>query len=253
MQAGFRGLARVGIPLSKIIPKEVGELIKTLVKLSPPKDRAKSVKKTTDTIQRRFELVGLAHNAKLGDGQMSKTGVEWVSVSPNWLKGAAPDLDMRKADVQTLRKLYYTTTKRGNIKKDFRFPRQHQRVLIVQRIITTPAKVKAVARKVAANFGRLKAGWLVSVFRGAIRLSGGNQPPTWVTKHSRGARGDYDPTKLSHPTTPSFTIMNRAKGVSQRTVIDVARAAIKVRGQAMLKNAHQYFKGKKRVADYAST
>lgn len=251
LNAGLRGLARVGIPLGKIIPKEMGELIKTLVKLSPPKNKAKSSQKTTDHIQRRFELVGMEHNAKFGDGQMSKTGIEWVSVNHNWLRGAAPDLDMRKADVPALRKLYYSTTKRGNVKKDFRHPRTHQRVLLVQRIITTPAKIKALARKVVGNYGRLKAGWLVSVFRGPIRLAGANMPPAWVTKHQAGAKGAFE-NRLNSVQTPSFTIMNRAKGVSQRTVIDIARMAIKVRLQSMLKNAQLYIRGKKNIADYAN-
>lgn len=250
LHAGLQGLARVGIPLGKLIPKEMGELIKTLVKLSPPKDRAKSSKKTTDSIVRKFELVGMEHNAKLGAGQISKTGIEWVSVDKNWLKGAAPDLDMRKADVPTLRKLYYSTTKRGNVRRDFRHPRTHQRVLLIQRIITTPAKIKQLARKVVGNYGRLKAGWLVSVFRGPIRLFGANMPPAWVTKHSSGALGAYE-NKLNNAQTPSFAIMNRAAGVSKRAVLEIANAAIKVRAKAMMANAKHYLKGKKNIADYA--
>lgn len=243
-----RGINRlvnqIGLNAKYVVHKEVGELIKTLVKISPPRDRNKAMAKTRDTVMRRFELVGLEVHPAFHTGKISSTGIEWYSVDRNWLKGMAPENDMRKASTLELRKVYYSTTKRGNLKKDFQHPRASQRVLLTQKIVTTKKQAAAVAKKIVGNYGRLKAGWLKAVFSGVISLGGKFMPPAWVTKHREGARGRFI-NGLSVPGNPHFEIANFAKGVTHRNSTYWTNQAVKIRAKAMAANAKLILAGKK--------
>jgi len=245
--AGMRGLANIGIPMSKVVKKETGELIKTLVRQSP----AANAKKIKDDVMRRFELQSSAVKPEF-DGMKTSSGMNWISVNKNYLVGVAPDLDMRKATPDELKSVMYSITKKGRIRKEFKHPRKLQKVLLLQRIVSKAATVKKLALQKAGNRGRLKAGWLSAVVGGVITLAGGSLPPDWVKKHATpGKMKGRHESGLQNQNFPSFTIANFAKGVRNGATLRTVNLALKIRAKAMAANAATYFKGKKKLSDYA--
>ncbi len=245
--AGLRGLANLGIPMSKVIREETGQLIKTLVNISP----AAKARRIQDDIKRKFEWLGMdIVNPKL-EGQQSGSGIKWVSVNKHYLTGVDPVTDMRKASVEELKQLSYKVTNKGRrIRKDFTDPRTHQKVLILTKLLTKQKTVNALANAKAKNRGRLKAAWLPAIRDGVIKIGGRLMPPQWVTRHARGARGDYL-NQLSDPKNPSFTIMNRAKGLKLLAESHFVERALEIRAKAMVANVAGFFKRGKNLADYA--
>ncbi len=248
--AGMRGLARIGIPMAKIVKKETGELIKTLVNVSPAAD----ARKIKDDITRKFELQRLDINPKFPPGKTSKTGLQWVSVNEHYLTGISPTLDERNASVEELKQLSYHITKKGRIRKPFMHPRTDQKVLLLAKILTKESTVKRLAAAKAKNRGRLKASWMAAVRDGKIVLSSGRlMPPQWVKNHvNSGIRG-YARDNTNSDTSPSFTIASYAKGLKFRAERFFVQNALNIRAKAMAQNAANYFKRKKNVADYART
>lgn len=254
MNAGIAGLIdRVGLNSAVVVAKEMGELIKTLVRISPPKDP----KKTGESIRRN--VIGKFEMAKHGgyrgfeetSGKVGASGIKWYSVDEKFLRGVKPESDRRDASADDLYRVYHRLTKKGRMIFPFRHPRRRQRVMISQKILTRDKTVDKVIVRVKGHRGRLKAGWLVSVLRGAIKITGANMPQKWVTKHLNSkTRGDFI-SGLNNKRFPSFTIMNRAKGISNAVATGFVNAAVKIRVKAMAANALLFMRGKKRLADYA--
>lgn len=243
---GMRGLVRnAGINAKVVVKKETEELIKTLVRISPAADP----KRVRHEIMRKFELQSTPHPAL--EAKKSGSGVNWYNANRDFLFGVTHELDQRNASVSELKELLYKFTKRGYIRKDFKIPRRHQKVLIVQRILTKEATVKKLANHKAQNVGRLKAGWLAPVMRGALQLTGGNRPPKWATRHmNHGLRGDFV-NLLARPGKPEFTVSNFSKGVIHPRMRWFVKKAMEIRAAAMVQNALLYMKGKKNIANYA--
>lgn len=248
-----RGLARyqtqLGLDAKLVMKKELAELVKTLVKISPPKDRSKSMRNVKAKVDSRF--TGLREQSNLfnsvTDVTTSKCGLKFWSANSKYLFGGAPDSDKTKANLTELRAIYYRTQKLSGshrIVVPFRSPRRLQRVAITTRVITLQKQVKALGNRIAKNFGRLKAGWLAPVVRGAVSLSGQYTPPDWVTRHKNGLRGDFI-NQLEQPQSPAFTIINRAKGVSGSQSKYFVGQALKIRAKAMKANAALILAGKK--------
>lgn len=249
---GLAGLirdARISAPV--VVKKETGELIKTLVKLSPP-DKPKTTRDAiTARIRRKFLAASVA--TERGHNMVSEDGTIYYRSDSNFLFGVAADRDLRRASVEELKAAYYsikTVDGATRIVYPFRKRKGRQRVAILQNILTREATVKKLIAKLRNHVGRLKAGWLVASLHGAVRLTGSNLPPKWVTRHAAGARGTFiDGT--GNKEFPTFTIANSAKGISQRRVNEIVQIAVNLRGKAMAKNATFFMKGKKRIADYA--
>lgn len=253
--AGMRGLitkCRISAPV--VIRKEAGELIKELILRSPPK----SPKKTRDSIESgiksKFASIADSQNSDTswmsGGWKVGPSGIRWYYVDSNFLHGVAPQRDMRKASVADLARLRFQITKSG---KRLNVPikgHEKQRALIYQTILTKRGTVTKLISKIKENVGRLKAGWLVAVNRGQVSISGAKMPPQWVTKHSAGARGDTI-NNLSVPNKPSFTIINYAKGITQKGMDLIVQLAVKSRAASMATNTRLILAGKKRLADYA--
>ena len=248
-------LNRAKISAPRVIEKETGELEKTLVRLSPPANLAKSRARLERRIESTFEALGqnISFNSMKGN-QHSKAfpGVIWYAVDEAFLRGVGERNDMRKADDRQLRAVYLRTSleKRG-ARQIFPFnpPRKKQRIKIKQRVITDDKKRAALVRHMQGNLGRLRAGWLVASHRGPIRLTGSNMPPAWVTRHLNGAQGDFV-NGLANKDAPHFTIINRAKGIGQPQVNSIVRRAVAIRAKAMQANALLFAQGKKKLSDY---
>lgn len=252
---GIRGLIKkVGLNGRTVVSKETGELIKTLVRVSPPKDPAK----TREAIQSRANSVfsALRGNESKFESESAKegdSGVKWYAASNKYLFGVARDSDMRNASSETLRRILYRTKTVGEktrIIVNFKHPRRMQRAAILTKVLTKKSQVVELVALIKKNVGRLKAGWLVAVSNGPIKLSGANMPPGWVTRHAEGAKGRFI-DQLSDASKPTFTIANFAKGIGQPAVNSLVQIAVNIRAKAMQKNALLFMSGKKNLSDYA--
>jgi len=237
-----------------VVAKETGELIKTLVRISPPKNPAKTRADIQKKISSRFQALGeQSTRFEQSDKAEGKTGIKWYGASSKYLFGGARDSDLRKADQRTLLHVYYRARSvQGSqrIVLPFKNRNTRQRVAILTKIITTTKQVAGLVKRVQGHVGRLKAGWLVAVTRGPIKITGANMPKKWVTKHAAGARGTYI-NGLRKDGDASFTIINQAKGVTGKKSVYWVGQALKIRAKAMLVNARMFAEGKKYLSDYA--
>lgn len=255
--SGFnRGLTgfvdQLGIAGPVVLKKEMGELVKTLVKITPGAD-AEKIRKT---IGGKFDAIADERNSDdswaHGGGKVGAGGIRWYAVTSEYLSGVAPQNDMRKASVTDLKLLSYKVTKSG---KRLNVPikgHRHQRALIHQTILTRASTVKKLIAAKIKNRGRLKAGWMTAVFQGALALTGGNQPPQWVKRHASGVAG-YFINGLGVKGFPTFTIANTAAGVGNKknNLDGLVVKALAIRAKAMQTNLTLFMKGKKNLADYS--
>jgi hypothetical protein len=256
-QKGLDGfLRKLRIDSRVVIAKEMGELIKTLVRISPPQDPKKTRASIKKNFSNRFEILNKqTTNFEASEIQTSSSGVKWYAANSRYLFGAAADSDMREASQTTLLHIYYrakTVQESKRIVVGFKNRNTRQRVAIATRILTTKKQVNDLVARVSAHVGRLKAGWLAAVRDGKIEITGAYKPPGWVTRHANmQLRGRYV-DGLKNPDGPSFLVANSAKGISSRYNRFLVQKALDIRGKAMRKNLMLYFGGKKRVADYAN-
>ncbi len=238
-----------------VIPKEIGELERTLVNFTWPRNLAQSRAKISRQVDKQFGELSL-HSTRDISGARSKTYPDtvWTGSSPGYLFGIAETSDMRKASIPDLRAVYYRTRmigRKGNAKKArqiYKFNNRNtsQRIAVLQEIVTTDAKKKQLAARIQKNLGRMKAGWLVATFSGRIP---GVQAPQWVSRHQAGARGRYE-DNLNDSAMPNFAIANSARGISRAMANGIAQRAVNIRGRAMATNARLFMAGKKNLADY---
>jgi hypothetical protein len=242
---------RLGIEARVVLKKEMGELVKTLVKITPGAD----VAKLKGFNESQFEKVSDSNNSNLsgghGGGRMGKSGILWYNVDSNFLRGIAPEKDMRSASAEELKALSYQITKRGHaLNLPFQNRKTSQRVLLAQTILTRASTVKKMITLKLKNRGRLKAGWLAAW--DFLSPGGGNQPPQWVTRHKSGAHG-YFVDGLGVKDHPVFTIANYATGVgnSKNNLDWLVQKALNIRAKAMQVNLGLFMRGKKHLSDYA--
>ena len=253
LNQGLRGLANLGIPMAKVVKKETGELIKTLVKLSPPKERSRAQFNMETDVRSRFAYAatGGERDFAATSGSMGTQGLKWYAVDEHYLRGVGPELDLRKESSEAIYKKFRNLTRKGRVVVGFKHPRKRQKILISQKWVATKQQISSVVARIKRNYGRLKAGWMSAVRDGKIILSAGNPPPLWVKKHLNAGTRGWSKDETNSRDKPAFTIANTAKGVSSHTVRSVVELALKVRAKAMADNAATYFKGKKHLADYA--
>ena len=240
---------RLGISGPVVLKKEMGELVKTLVKITPGADAEKLRK----NISGKFDTIGDANNSWHAGGGLGETGdIEWYAVDSRFLYGVAKQADRRDASVDDLKALLYTITKSGHRLNVPIKGHKTQRALITQTILTKASTVKKLIAAKLKNRGRLKAGWMAAVFQGALQLTGGNKPPQWVTRHASGARG-YFLNGLGVKNYPTFTIANTAAGVGNpKNNLDwLVQKALNIRAKAMQANLTLFMRGKKNLSDYA--
>lgn len=252
LNRGIAGLIRrAGIEAKIVVSKETSELVKTLVKISPPRNPTKTRKTIASDIRNRFEMASDSYwSDQYAKTAQSPSGMRWYTFDHDFLRGVSPVNDLRNASVETLDKLRWKVNKYGCQVLPFKHPRTYQRVLLSQTILTRKSTLNALVRKAQAAVGRLKAGWLVSVFVGSLQLSGVNLPPQWVTRHQKGARGRFEDGR-NRPTRPYFKITNTARGISQSSIAGLIRAAVNIRARAMATNLRMMLSGKKKLSDYA--
>jgi hypothetical protein len=249
-------VAALRIELPKVVKKEAGELIKTLVRITPPADPQKTRDSITNKVYTTFG--GLSHEISAEQRGYLSNGVNWYAWDRDYLFGVQPEKDMTRAGLSEIKKLFLSAKNPASGTRqilDFQIPRKHQRVAIAQKVLTTVKQRQKLIDYLWNHVGRLKAGWLVATnlpgCKGIVTMTGANLPPKWVTRHAVGARGDaIDETSVKDA--PSITIINRAAGVGNRkNNLDwLVRDAVKIRADAMSKNALLFMRGKKNLSDY---
>ncbi len=255
--AGIAGLIhKVGLKARDVVSKESGELMKALVRVSPPKEPARTRYQIETAVQGKMDMATTGGNRRFEetDGEIGATGIKWYSVTEEYLRGVLPERDMRKDSVDTVYRTFRRMTKGGRMVFQFKKPRDRQKVMISQRILVTKQQRKAITKRIQSHVGRLKAGWLVAVRDGVIRLSGGRMPPQWVTRHLlKGVpKGTYQ-NGLGVPQHPTFTIINQAKGIGnpKHNLTFFINLALKARAAAMQTQIRLLFSGKKPLSSYA--
>lgn len=254
---GMAGLVRATKKNSQVvIAKEMGELVKTLVRISPPKEPRKTKDSIRLNFHKKFSALDRATGFEDLDKEQSSTGLKWYGANSKYLFGGAPDSDLRESSQKTLLGVYYRVKNvqgHHRIIVPFKNRKTRQRVAILTRVLTTPEKIAALVKRVQAHVGRLKAGWLAAVRDGAIKITGAYKPPKYVTDHmNAGLRGRYE-DRLRDEKNPSFLIANSAKGITNRYTQFLIQSAVTIRAKAMVRNAALYLKGKKKLADYATS
>ncbi len=253
LSRGIAGLiAATKLSARTVVFKEMGELDKTLVRITPPSDPSKTRKNIQRDITGKFNLVadeGNSNQIRSG-GSIGASGIHWYRVDPSFLRGIAPAADKTDASVEELEALRHRITKKGRLNLPFLHPRKKQRVLIYQTITTKRGTVNKLIARARAHVGRLKAGWLVAVQFGALKLTGSHLPPQWVTRHMQGAHGTFV-DGLANPNNPTFTVTNYGRGIGQKSIPGLIASAVQIRGKAMAANALLFMQNRKRVGDYA--
>jgi hypothetical protein len=250
---GLSGLiAATRLNAKVVVAKETGELIKTLVRLSPPQDPDRTRELISQKINKKFYTMGKDNDFSNLENKPGSTGVKWYAASSKFLFGGAADSDKRKSSKEELLQLYYrikSVQYSNRIVLDFKHPRRRQKVAIISKIITTQNQVAALVKRVQGHVGRLKAAWLVAVLDGKIKLTGAFLPPRWVSKHANRNYG-VAIDGLNTPDRPSFTLVNSAKGVTSRTAQYLINSAVATRAAAMRDNALRFMRGQKKISDY---
>lgn len=229
---------RVGMGAPYVVKTESGMLARTLINITPPKDRKKTATSIENRIQVRFARLKQDRLASEARSNVNERGVWWYAWSSKALFGAARDMDMTRASVDEIYELSKKVTKSGKVSVS---KRGRQTVYLTRRVLTTSKQAAAVIKRIQGHIGRLKAGWLP-----AWKAAGSHgKIPNVVAKHAEGARGrGHDGTgDRSHPT---FTLVNSANGVKEltRTQSYLLNSALKIRAKAMATKLKLYLSGK---------
>jgi hypothetical protein len=229
------GLLKQRCPV--IVKRQAGLLARTLINLTPPRNKAKLEKKINDRVTSKFHTLGDDKTSQVYSDQGSeKAGhgsIKWYAFGHTGIYGIAKDADLTNASQDLLYKLLWRKmTKSG---RTVAGKRGKQTIYVWQKITTKAASVKQLADRIIGHIGRMKAGWTVGWEECG---KPGRALPKWVEKHAgkgKGARG-YAVDGLGVPGAPQFIIANYAKGVNAAKAEDYMRAALRIRTQAMEKD-----------------
>ena len=107
-----RLITRVGLDAKRVMKTELGQLVKTLVKISPPEDRNKSMRNVRAKVNKRFEKLSQQSNNFLEhENKASKSGLKYYAANSDYLFAGASDADMTEASARELRAVYYASRK----------------------------------------------------------------------------------------------------------------------------------------------
>ena len=238
-------LIGTGGDATEVVKDESRLFAMQMMKLSQPQDKKKLEGKIEKSVTERFFSfenseamnedwkAGVSSSSKWS-GRQSSSGVEWFGATRNFLFGYDNGVrDMRKADGQAMANAYYTSAMksgRANIIREFKWPRNQQRVAIVKKILTSPASLKRGVKVVQESIGKLSASWLASARQIDKTKS---KAPAWIERHLRnGDKSSKSITDLSQANkseSPSVTVGSKARGASSEKGLGKVQFALKVR------------------------
>lgn len=241
-----------------VLREQVGLLCRTLINITPPTNRAKTAKKIDKSVGEVFNALKSEGTHNYGDARLrdirTKSGysdVWWYSFQPDAIFGVAKDKDYTDSSLEQLNQIYLSL--KGKIGKGGRIIAGHrgkQRVIIWQKATTNEKKVEKLILKIKKRIGRLKAAWAVS-WQDCGSPSGTLGPvQDWVMRHIQGAKQlgtGYSIDSLGTKGMPSFTIVNRAPGVSEIRKQGILDDALAIRAKAMAADLALYVRGVKHL------
>lgn len=235
-----------GLNAKKVVAKETGEVIKTLVRLSPPTSLEKSKTKSARDIKSVFKPIP----PDIFEGHKANGQLRWLYSTEQVLLGVSKTDFKPQMDLHSAARILAINRRQRGQPYTLLGHRKNQKVVQINRTVISPSTFKSLVAEIKSHFGRLRASWLVSVARGPIKLSGGNQPPQWVQKHVAKAKGTFV-DGLAIPDFPRFSIISTATGIGKPGIQKIMRTALNLRGRAMQSNALLFMAGKKHLSDYA--
>lgn len=249
-----------GPHIQRFVAKQAIELVEELIKVSPPKEAAKTREQIRTTIRHQFESLdndkGFRDSySKFGEdsAKAGRGDVRWYFWHPTGLYGVKREQDLTGASVDELLKLRNTLREGKRGIKQRVGKRGKQAVFIRQKILTKASTVTKLFARVIRHVGRLKAGWLPSyrILRGIVQ-GGQVNIPQMVLRHEDKARGQCDLSGLGVPNQPTITLINYARGCSSSQMRFSAHRALQNRAVKMEKDLALYVKGVKKRADLES-
>lgn len=210
-------LVGMGGDVSTILKDETRLLAVEISKRAAPRDRKKTADRIDKSVRSRFLALGAEQtDFDANTGKEGNTGVKWYRADKDFLFGVARDSDMRHADPQTLASIYYRSQKiqgKTRLVMDFKHPRQHQRVALTSKILTSKAGLRAAVKIVQKAIGKLPASWFATAKKIQPSLVG----PQWIERHIRGNRTTKSITDLSSENSEnaSITFGSKAVGVTK--------------------------------------
>ena len=270
----------LGVHAEKVVKYETGQLLQTLVRVTPPRDVAKSRRRIEEQLRKFFKMpsrggaeVGTGKGSFLGNywggatesanlvHGLSKTSLgmskmyntEWYGMSPTSLYGFTRDDDHSGDSIEALEKLVATSIRLKTPKRTYSFlhSRRSQNIRITGGMFIGKEKLMALIKRLKEHVGRLKAGWTVAFAPAGVSTS---RLPKYVRDNMTGARGGFV-NGLTVPGYPSFTIINRAAAVAKTNEHGKEQGwlqrAVNIRAKSMAKNFSLIFAGKKNLSDYA--
>jgi hypothetical protein len=271
---GAKFVAVLGVQAEKVVKFESAQLLNTLIRVTPPRD----INKTKARIAKRIKAVfGIGSGLKLSKGSFfgnylrgeaqgyvkdasstsfepnSASGMTWFAATPFKLYGLTPESNHWNDSVSEMEK--YSLTADLPTRETYEFEksmRPRQKVRIIKQRMADPDKVMDLIKKLQANVGRMKAGWLPAW--DSIGAAIGRNIPQYVARHRSGARG-YVVNNLHQPGNPNITIANNATAVAKMnekgSEAYYFQKAVNLRARAMATNFSMIMTGKKLLSDYA--
>ena len=220
-----------------VVKIEAGRLVQTLIKVTPPEDRSKTSESIEGRVTGTFHVLGEGghrdFDSASSGGKAGSGDVRWYAFTPGEIYGVARDKDMSGASAEDLYAVYFASRKLTTDGRVNAGSRGKQTVYLWQKITTKAAAVRKLAARLKKHVGRLKAAWLVA-WNDLGKPGGTYAPPQWVTQHESGARG-YSINGLGDPRYPQFTLENHAKGAGSGKMAGLAKTAMDIRTNAMVK------------------
>jgi hypothetical protein len=171
-----------------IVKRQAGYLCRTLINLTPPRDRDKTAEKITNQVNKRFATFSTKYETIRASKKAGHGDTRWYAFSPTAIYGVAKKDDLRDATSEQLYQLYF----KRQLNKDGRFQagkRGKQAVYLMQRIMTKKSTVNKLIARLVKHIGRFKAGWSIGWEQCG---SPGSALPMWIARHAgkaNGARG----------------------------------------------------------------
>lgn len=199
---------KLGYNVGKVLKWQAGFLARDLIDYTPLAAAA-NIRRDVNA---KFKALNAHHETSLGEAD-SKSGhgdIRWYSSDSSNLYGVDRNSDMTGATDQAIYENYFKIklSRNGMVRLG---KRGRQSVNVWKQILTTAEQAKRLADRLVNHSGRLAAGWSVAWFDCG---SPGRALPAKVARHAgraNGARG-YSIDDTGIPLTPSFTIVNTAKG-----------------------------------------
>ena len=244
---------KLGLAGPVVVKQEAGQLCRTLVELTGPKNRSKARQRIASKVGGFFQVLNSENphdyqDAKLKDIR-TKEGygdIWWYSFTHSAVYGVSKDKDMTRSTPEELYSFYFGT-KVNRLGRIVGKTRGKQTYYIWQKVMTTKARVQKLIKRLQDHLGRQKAAWAIT-WRDDLGAPNGTLGPVpeWVMRHAiRGKARGTSINGLGIKGHPTFTMINYALGISKSR--GILAIAFKIRAKAMGDYMRRVVRGEARI------